>query len=157
MKIEIKHRDSLIFSIETDSLEPAVEADIKSKADQWKADLWKANLREAELREANLRGVKMKFKFFPSIRFLSTLSLGKLPDNICLELMRRDASGHPNPEEFNKWANGGGCPYVDVERFWCFEPKKELWKPGKPEMEDRDLIMAICKHKEWKITNYLEG
>jgi len=69
--------------------------------------------------------------------------------------MRRDAYAHPQPTLFDEWVNGGSCPYQNEERFWHFEPKKDLWKPGKPQMKDSDLILAICKEKGWKIRGYL--
>ena len=70
--------------------------------------------------------------------------------------MRRDAFGHPNPEKFDNWAKGGNCPYDDVERFWSFEPKRELWSPGIPQMTDRDLIIEICKSNKWGIKGFLK-
>jgi len=65
--------------------------------------------------------------------------------------MRRDAYAHPHPERFDVWANGGDCPYQNEDRFWLFELKRELWRRGKPKMTDRDLIVAICKEKEWEL------
>ena len=32
--------------------------------------------------------------------------------------------------------------------------RKKLWKKGRPQMRDSDLIMEICKEKKWKIRNY---
>jgi hypothetical protein len=126
------------------------------------ADLQGANLRWADLRWVDLRWVDLRwvdFEFwqFPSIRLLSSINLGYLSDNLTIELMRRDAQAHPRPELFDIWANGGACPYRDdVERFWLFEVKKELWSPGIPQMADRDLIVEICKEKGWGIKRYLE-
>ena len=79
------------------------------------------------------------------------MNLGKLPDDLTLELMRRDAYAHPNPERFEVWAKGGRCPYKKEDRFWIFDSNRTLWKKGKPKMTDRDLIIAICKAKGWKI------
>ena len=73
-----------------------------------------------------------------------------------LELMRRDAYAHPKPELFNEWIKIGKCPYKNEERFWLFEPKREIWQPGLPQMADRDLIIEICKNQGWKIRGYLE-
>jgi len=80
-----------------------------------------------------------------------------MSDKLTLELMRRDAWNHPNPEKFDIWAKGGPCPYITEERFWFFHEKRELWRKGKPKMKDSDLILAICKDKGWKIKGYLEG
>jgi len=70
--------------------------------------------------------------------------------------MRRDAWAHPRPERFDEWAAGGSCPYQQEERFWRFNEKKALWKPGPPEMRDSDLILAICKELGWGINGYIE-
>ena len=76
-----------------------------------------------------------------------------LPGNSTLELMRRDAYGHPNPERFDHWKKGACCPYQNEERMWSFNEKKELWRKGKPQMTDRDLIIALFAAKNWEI-NY---
>ena len=80
-------------------------------------------------------------------------NLGNVSNNITLELMRRDASFHPDPKKFGQWAKGGECPYKDCvcQQIHHFEIKKELWQPGKPTMTDYELLMAIAKEKKWKI------
>jgi hypothetical protein len=120
------------------------------------ADLEDANLVDADLRGANLRGANLEFYQFPSIRLLSSLHLGAMSDDLTTELMRRDAHAHPHPERFDVWASGGKCPYQNEERFWHFELRKDRWIPGLPQMADRDLIVAICKEKGWKIRDYLK-
>jgi len=138
------------------------EADLR-RANLWGADLRgadlrRADLRGADLREANLREADLEFYQFPSIRLLSSMPLGKLSDNLTLELMRRDAYAHPKPDKFDEWASSenGECPYQNEERFWLFEEIRNLWKPGLPQMTDRDLIIAICKERNWGIRGYLE-
>ncbi len=126
-----------------------------SWADLSRANLSWADLSRADLSRANMSGAKIEFWQFPSIRLVSSIQLTNLPDNLQLELMRRDAFAHPHPEKFDEWARGGGCPYDDVERFWLFEPKRELWAPGLHQMTDRDLIVEICKSQGWKIKGYL--
>jgi len=120
------------------------------------ADLKNADLRNADLRSANLRNARIKFPKFPSIGTLSSIYLYELPDELTLELMRRDATAHPYPERFSEWAEGGRCPYQAEEYFWDFEQKRHIWKEGKPKMKDVDLIFAICKAKGWQIRGYLE-
>ncbi len=133
-----------------------------SRADLSWADLSGANLSRADLSWANLsradlsRAKNIEFWQFPSIRLISSIQLNNLPDNLQLELMRRDAFAHPHPEKFDEWGQGGGCPYDDVERFWLFEPKRELWSPGLPQMADRDLIKELVKSQGWKIKGYLQ-
>jgi len=127
----------------------------------------KADLREADLMGADLTGIMailngklplatVYFHQFPSIRLLSSIVLHNLSDSLMLELMRRDAYAHPKPELFNEWIKIGKCPYKNEERFWLFEPKREIWQPGLPQMTDRDLIIEICKNQGWKIRGYLE-
>ena len=43
------------------------------------------------------------------------------------------------------------CPYKNEERMHFFQENRNLWKPGAPTMKDSDLIIAICKEKNWKI------
>ena len=124
------------------------------RADLYGANLSGANLSGANLSEADLYWANLEFSRFPSIRLISSIQLGSISDNFALELMRRDADGHPYPEKFDEWAKGGDCPYQNEERFWIFNEKREVWKPGKPQMSDKDLIIAICKEKGWKIKNY---
>ncbi len=121
------------------------------------ADLSGANLYRANLSGANLYRAKIKFPKFPSISMLSNIFLGDLPDELSLELMRRDAASHPHPERFSEWAKGGGCPYKNECYFWRFEQKQSVWKKGKPQMNDVDLILAICRAKKWEIEGYLEN
>ena len=119
------------------------------------ANLDGASLYGANLDGANLDGAKIEFHLFPSIRLLSLIYLGTLSDKLTLELMRRDAYGHPHPELFDEWEKGGSCPYQNEERFWQFEERRGVWRKGKPQMTDRDLIVAICKEKGWKIRGHL--
>jgi len=119
------------------------------------ADLSEADLSGAYLRGANLNNCKIEFNQFPSIRLLSSINLKKVSDKLTLELMRRDADGHPVPERFDTWADGGMCPYQNEERMWHFKEDRNLWKSGKPRMTDRELILAICEEKNWGIRGHL--
>ena len=127
-----------------------------SGADLSRAYLYGADLSRANLSGANLYRTKIEFIKLPSIKMLASFDIGSLSDSLTLELMRRDAWAHPKPELFDAWANGGSCPYQNEDRFWLFELKKELWKPGPPEMRDSDLILAICREKRWKVKGYIE-
>ena len=91
---------------------------------------------------------------FKQIAITMLLSqLGKTLPNTTLELMRRDAQFHPNPEKFDEWAKGGPCPYSNCicQRVYHFEHDATIWQPGKPTMSDYELFMAIAKEKNWKI------
>ena len=120
------------------------------------SDLSGSNLRGSNLRGSDLSNAKVEFHLFPSIRLLSSIHLGTISDSLTLELMRRDAYAHPHPEKFDKWEKGGQCPYQNEERFWVFKERKGIWKKGKPQMTDRDLIIAICEEKGWKIRGHLK-
>jgi hypothetical protein len=127
-------------------------------ADLRYADLQDANLQDANLHYADLRGAtNLVFLAIPNISLLSTMFLNNLPDYLTLELMRRDAFSHPNPELFDKWAETGECPYqnINMRREWKFQEKKELWKSGNPTMKDYDLIIEICKSQNWGIKGVL--
>ena len=114
--------------------------------------------KRANLSGANLSGANIKFNKFPSINLLSSINLGTLSNELTTELFRRDVFAHPaiNAEKlFINWVQDGPCPYVNEDRFWLFELRKECYKPGLPTMKDSDLILAICKNKRWKINGYL--
>jgi hypothetical protein len=137
-----------------------VDSDLRgsnlSRANLMNSDLRGAKLMNSNIMGADLRGSNIELPQFPSIRLLSSFILGDLSPELTLELMRRDAMAHPHPELFDKWANGGDCPYKDVERFWMFQVDREIWSPGLPQMTDRDLIVAICRERGWEIKGYLK-
>jgi hypothetical protein len=68
--------------------------------------------------------------------------------------MRRDAELISDPEKFNLWAKGGESPYKNelFLRTHFFVESRELWKPGKPEMTTKELILKIMEEKKLKIT-----
>ena len=70
----------------------------------------------------------------PSPTMMLLAGWGPLTDISTLELMRLDASAHPDKEAFCRWAAGGPCPYIDVkiQRVVNFQEIKELWSPGPP-------------------------
>ena len=156
---EIKHRWNwkTIASAEAGTLKEAVEKLVKKKAYLGGAHLGGADLDGADLGGVHLGGAKnIMFHQFPNPSIFTQFDLDTLPDNLTLELMRRDAEAHPYPEKFDQWAKGGGCPYLNVDRYFLFNVKKELWKPGPPEMKTSDLILELCKHLNWKIKGYLD-
>ncbi len=50
-------------------------------------------------------------------------------------LMRYDAANHPDPTAFDRWAEGGPCPYngVSMARSAHFHEIRRLWSPGPAE------------------------
>jgi len=119
-----------------------------SRANLSRANISRANISRANLSRANLKNAHLD----PSI-LSSNLSYIDLPDNVTIELMRRDAWCHENPIKFDEWAKGGPCPYdgSKISRKHFFVEKRELWQPGPPQMRDYDLIMAISESAGWQI------
>jgi hypothetical protein len=131
-----------------------------SRANLRRANLREANLREANLREANLRGANLsganlsgadlrEAKY--SILEILQINFFNVSDKLTLELMRWDAiaCGY---ESMTAWANGGCCPFRDgYQREFYFKEKQELWKPGKPKLNHRELWEALTKEKNIKI------
>jgi uncharacterized protein YjbI with pentapeptide repeats len=120
-------------------------------ADLYGADLSGANLYGADLSGANLYGQDLTNTYYQVSHILHSYNWGTLPDNLTLELMRRDAIICGN-ELMQKWANGGDCPFSGkIERDFYFTENRSLWSPGPPTMNDMELFRALCKEKEIKI------
>jgi len=119
-----------------------------------RADLQRADLRWANLQGANLQGADLQRADLPPPTMLLLATWGNVSDKLCLELMRYDASNHPNPMRFDEWANGGDCPYQKgFQRCANFQEVRELWKPGKSKSA-RELVLMLFKEKD---TKYSEG
>ena len=109
------------------------------------ANLSGASLYGADLRSANLSGAK-----FPSPTMLLLASWGEVSDQLCIDLMRYDASNHPNPTKFDEWVKTFNCPYYSCtwQRAANFVEKMELWSAGPAptalELATR-LISEKCK------------
>ena len=90
---------------------------------------------------------------FTTLTFMLLHSaLYSVSDKLILELMRRDASFHPDPQKFDEWAEGGGCPYDNsIARQYYFNERRELWEAGRPEMTDYELLIAVMKEKKWEL------
>lgn len=78
--------------------------------------------------------------------------LGTLSDKLTYELMKRDQESHPFPEMFDKWAEGGECPYsLPIERLHFFKEERSCWNRGFQRMSTPELLRAVCKEKQWKM------
>ena len=97
-----------------------------------KADLSEANLRWADLSEADLRGANLSGANLSCIPAPLVLLArwGELPDALTLDLMRYDASNHPEPTRFVQWGGGGPCPYsgLPIARAANFQERRGLIK-----------------------------
>ena len=129
------------------------EADL-SWADLSRADLSWANLSEANLSRANLSRADLSWANLCSPTVFLLCNWGEVSDELCLELMRCDASNHPHPEKFDEWASGGNCPYQGTfARCANFRERRELWKSGKVKSA-RELVIMLFEEKAIK---YKEG
>jgi len=131
-KIQIKSRftDNIILEIEAESF--------------WEANLTRANLTEADLTEADLRGA------IYGINILCA-HWREVPDELIIELMRWDASFHPDGQRaYSEWAKGGKCPATKFLRMFNFQENRKLWKKGKPKMTLAEVMAELFKHAHIK-------
>ena len=119
-----------------------------SGADLWSANLRNADLRSAYLRNADLRNVYLSGAYLPSPTVVLLAIWGELSEQLTADLMLFDASAHPDPAAFQRWADGGSCPYdgVKVQRVANFKESKKLWGMGKPDTI-YNLMMRVLKEK----------
>jgi hypothetical protein len=102
-----------------------------------------------EFEGANLEGADLQRAKYSILSILRS-HWYNISDLLTLELMRWDAISC-GEDKMTSWVNGGSCPFDKLERDFYFREKKELWKPGKPEMNHRQLFEALCKEKDIKI------
>jgi hypothetical protein len=120
------------------------------------ANLREANLRNADLRNANLAGANLSWADLRGVN-LSKAAYSPLAvlqsrwdvvsNELCAELMRWDASAHPNPEAFQAWADGGDCPLntSKIHRCLSFSEDRKLYQAGPPQMTLWELWVALTK------------
>ena len=114
------------------------------------ANLQRANLRWANLWGADLRGVNLNnAQFTPSSILLAFW--GELSDSLTADCMELDASAHPDRSAFDRWADGGECPYADksIYRIVNFEEERSLWGTGKLDTI-WNIMMRIFSEKDVK-------
>ncbi|HUC89781.1 MAG TPA: pentapeptide repeat-containing protein [Patescibacteria group bacterium] len=123
-----------------------------NSADLSSADLSYANLRSADLRSADLSSADLSYANLPSPTMLLLAVWYSVSAQLTLDLMRYDASNHPDPSKFDDWAKGGACPYSDIRWQRCanFEEDRKLWKPGKTTKSALELVLLLFKEKEIK-------
>ena len=93
---------------------------------------------------ANLYGANL-----PSPTAVLLADWGNVTEELCRDLMTYDASCHPDPTLFTKWAEGGPCPYshIKVERAAIFVEVKTLWKENLPLCRPYDLMTRLLAEK----------
>ena len=118
------------------------------------ADLYGANLHSANLCGANLCGANLYGADLRSAKYSLLAALRSCwnvyTDSLILELMRWDALSC-GVEKMTAWAKGGSCPFDKLARDFNFHESRKLWKPGKPEMNHRQLFEALCAETKVKI------
>jgi len=115
------------------------------------ADLMVADLRGANLRGADLGGADLGGAKFQISNLLHSVRWRDLTDKLTLELMRRDAI-ICGVEKIEAWVSGEDCPFsVNIERDFYFQEKKQLWKKGKPKLNDMELWLALCECNKIKL------
>lgn len=102
------------------------------------ARLLNANLTCASLTNTNLTfcylvGANLKHTALPSPTMVLLAEWGHVSNELTADLMVWDSLNHPDPTTFDRWANGGSCPYSDtkVQRAAHFKERQELWGKGK--------------------------
>ena len=111
-----------------------------------------ADLSGADLSGAYLSGAYLKNAKLPSPTVLLLAYWEEVSPQLTADLMLYDASCHPDPDAFARWAAGGECPYsgVHVERAAHFKERKELWGTG-VSCRPYDLMVRVLAEKcpEW--------
>ena len=129
------------------------EADLRganlSGANLSGANLRGANPGEANLRGANLRGANLSCIPAPLVLLARW---GELPDALTLDLMRYDASNHPEPTRFVQWGGGGPCPYsgLPIARAANFQERRELIGPDFLSLPVKSAWQLVCELAEVK-------
>jgi hypothetical protein len=73
---------------------------------------------------------------------------GEVSEVLTADLMLLDSSAHPDVTAFQRWADGGPCPYegVKVQRIANFKEQKHLWGKGKPD-SIYNLMVRLLREK----------
>lgn len=97
------------------------------------ANLTGANLANANLTFCFLTGANLKDANLPSPTTVLLADWERLSYDLTADLMVWDSLNHPDPTAFDRWANGGSCPYSEtkVQRAANFRERRELWGKGK--------------------------
>ena len=113
------------------------------------AELHGVNLFYAYLRNADLRGARL-----PSVTAVLLADWGRLPSNLTALALAYDASCHPDPNAFSRWAQGSRFVYpypapparsIEVERACNFQERREHWDPTLPAPRPYDLMVALIR------------
>ena len=124
------------------------------------ANLKGANLKGAYLRNVNIKGAclhgaNLSDTYLPPPTEMLLAAWDHLSDELTADLMNYDAACHCDPTAFDRWANGGDCPYMGVlfRRAANFPEKKHLWNPSRPLCRPWDLMIRCFQEtgviSEW--------
>jgi hypothetical protein len=123
-----------------------------SNATFWGADLSGANLAEACFVNADLWKANLWAARFLCPPMVLLAGWGEVSDDLCVDLMRYDASNHPDPKKFLDWGLGGPCPYCDenIIRSANFIERRHLITSGFLKLRVRsayELMQVLIKEK----------
>ena len=124
----------IIWSGEAETVRDALHAAHASGANLSRANLSGANLSRADL--------------CPAVVLLA--SWGAVSEALCRDLMAYDASNHPDPTAFTRWATENGpCPYSDVRVQRCanFTEQRHLYVPNHPVRSAFALMVDVLREK----------
>jgi hypothetical protein len=112
------------------------------------ANLRAANLSDANLSYANLSYANLRAANLPAPTAVLLAYWGELTAQLCADLMLFDSLNHPDPEAFQRWVDGGNCPYasIHVQRAANFSEKKALWGQGQS-CRPYDLMVRVLGEK----------
>ena len=119
-------------------------------ADLRHANLRGANLSHADLLWADLRGAKVSGVRWPSPTMVLSAYWGDIEsddlENSCMHL---DMSGHPDPSAFERWAQGGECPYdgCTFQQIVNFVPSRLSWHPECRALSIFELVHELLAEK----------
>jgi hypothetical protein len=149
---------AVIWSGEAETVKDARHAAIAAEADLSRANLSGADLSGANLSWANLSGANLSWAnlsgadlwgadLCPTMLLLS--GMGRLSDDLTSDLMNYDAANHPDPAAFQRWADGGACPYegVKVQRVANFSERRECWPPERQLLSAFELMKRVLRER----------
>lgn len=129
-----------------------LESTIFLKSNFNEASFFNVNLEKVDLSYTNIilttfRNCNMKNTVLPSPGMILLANWGGYDSDDISMLMKLDASAHPEPEKFDKWALGEGCPYTNVNfnRAALFLENRNYWNSKKDFPTLWEVVYIIMK------------
>ena len=114
-----------------------------------RTDLRGANLSGTAVHGVYLNGANLRGAQLPAPTAVLLAWWGDLSDDLTALAMAYNASCHPDPSAFTRWADGGPCPYagVSIQRACNFRERFTCWDPYLPTPRPYDLMVEIIREK----------